>query len=111
SLWRPSMTTPLRNFRYACLTSLLALVSSLSLTQATPPSADTFVSSAFPTRNYVLSTILIVQPGVTSYLRFNLATLPTGASVNKATLRLYVDAVAKSGTFDVYQLNSGWSEN
>ena len=105
------MTTSLRNFRYACLTALLTLGSSLSLGQATPPSADTFVSSAFPKTNYGLSIILIVQPGVNSYLRFNLATLPTGASVNKATLRLYVDAVLKSGTFDVYQLNSSWSEN
>ena len=80
------MTTPLQDFRYACLTALLALVSSLSLGQATPPSADTFVSSAFPKTNYGSSIILIIQPGVTSYLRFNLATLPTGASVNKATL-------------------------
>jgi len=82
-----------------------------SLGQATPPAADTFVSSGTPRTNYGSSIILVVQPGATSYVQFNLGTLPPGAIVSKATLRLYVDAVSKSGTFDVYQLNSGWSEN
>lgn len=90
---------------------LLSLFSALLLAQATPPSADTFVSSATPRTNYGSSIILIVQPGANSYLQFNLSTLPPGASVNKATLRLYVDAVAKTGSFDVYQLNAGWNEN
>ena len=81
------------------------------LGQATPPSADTFVSSTNPRTNYGASIILVVQSGANSYLQFNLSTLPAGAVVNKATLRLYVDAVSKSGTFDVYQLNAGWNEN
>ena len=105
------MSTSFRRLRYASFGSALALISSLSLGQATPPSADTFVSSAVPSRNYGNGTILVVQPGNTSYIRFNLATLPMGAAVSKATLRLYVDAVVKRGTFDVYQLNNSWSEN
>jgi hypothetical protein len=39
-------------------------------------------------------------------LKFNLNTLPVGASVSKATLRLFVDQVAAPGSFDVFQLNS-----
>src|SRR5882724_9629871 len=105
------MFTSLRNLQYVCLASLFALISSVSPGQATPPSADTFVSSAVPSHNFGNSTILAVQPGATSYLRFNLATLPAGATVNKASLRLYVDAAIMGGTFDVYQLNNSWSEN
>jgi hypothetical protein len=48
---------------------------------------------------------------MTSYVQFNFSTLPTGASVSKATLRLYVDAVNKPGSFDVYELDTAWAEN
>ena len=36
--------------------------------------------------------------------------LPAGAVINKAMLRLYVDAVVQSGSFEVYQLDNTWSE-
>ena len=87
-----------------------SLCATLALAQA-PPSADTFVSSGTPRTNYGSSIILVVQPGANSYLQFNLGTLPPGSLVSKATLRLFVDAVSKNGSFDVYQLNSGWSES
>lgn len=76
-----------------------------------PPSQDTFVSSATPKTNYGPAIILAVGPGTTGYVQFNLSGIPANASVTKATLRLYVDAVTTKGTFDVYQLNSSWSEN
>jgi Collagen triple helix repeat (20 copies) len=76
-----------------------------------PPSQDTFVSSATPKVNYGSGISLVVGPGTTSYVQFNLAGIPTGATVSKATLRLYVDAVATKGSFDVYQVNGGWKEN
>jgi N-acetylneuraminic acid mutarotase len=93
------------------LTILLTLMSTLSLGQATPPSADTYASSAFPKYNFGSGIILIVQSGVTSYVRFNLNTLPPGVTVTKATLRLYVDGVAAKGSFDIYQLNDSWNES
>lgn len=95
----------------ACLSSLLVVSPPALLSQATPPSADTFVSSATPKVNYGPSIILVVQQGATSYLQFNLSAIPAGAQVSKATLRLYVDGVLKPGSFDVYQLNAPWSEN
>jgi hypothetical protein len=95
----------------ACLAGLFAVSCASLEGQSAPPSADTFVSSATPKTNYGSSPILIVQPGATAYLQFNLSSLPDGASVSKATLRLYVDAVVKAGSFDVYQVNSGWSES
>src|SRR5947208_2965144 len=95
---------------YIATICLLGVLVSFAAAQA-PPSADTFVSSSTPRTNYGPSIILVVQPGASSYLQFNLATVPAGATVTKATLRLYVDAVTKSGSFDVYQLNNAWSEN
>ena len=75
-----------------------------------PPSADTFSYSGSPNFNYGAYPILAVQQGANTYLKFNLSTLPSGPSVTKATLRLYVDAVGGNGSFDVFQLNSSWSE-
>jgi hypothetical protein len=101
-----------KSFRLVISTAmLLVCMAATLLGQATPPAADTYVSSALPKYNFGNSIILIVQNGVTSYVRFNLAVLPSGASVSKATLRLYVDAVSKSGTFDVYEIDSNWLEN
>src|SRR5579859_1969542 len=101
--------------RYVCVrivaATCLGLLSSVSLLAQAPPVGDTFVSSSSPTTNYGPSITLIVAPGSTSYVQFNLSGIPAGGTVSKAMLRLYVDGVVKSGSFDVYQINSGWSEN
>ncbi len=82
------------------------------LGQQSPPSADTFVSSSSPNTNYGSNVIDVVGPGVSSYLKFNLAGVPTGTTIKKASLRLYVDAVANPGQFDVFNLPAApaWSE-
>lgn len=103
------MPLPMR--RIVCVSSLFFLISTCLFGQTEPPSADTFVSSLTPKANYGSSIILVVQQGANSYLQFNLSALPVGAHVSKATLRLFVDGVLKSGSFDVYQLNAPWSEN
>ncbi len=91
----------------------LSVLSFSSLAQQSPPSADTFVSSATPSTNYGSSIILVVGSGSTTYMKFNLSGVPTGATVSKATLRLFVDAVATGGKFDVYNLPATptWSES
>jgi hypothetical protein len=76
-----------------------------------PPSADTFASSATPAINYGGFPTLAVSPGITSYVQFNLSGIPANATVTKASLRLYVDAVVKPGSFDVFQLNNVWKES
>jgi len=88
----------------------LSLLLAVPLLAQAPPSADTFVSSTTPTLNYGSSITLIVGSGTNSYMQFNLAGIPIGASVSKAMLRLYVDGFSKNGSFDVYQLNTSWSE-
>ncbi len=45
-----------------------------------------------------------------AYLRFNLANIPTHATITKATLRLYIDSFVSPGTFDVYELDQPWNE-
>jgi Collagen triple helix repeat (20 copies) len=105
------VTLRLRNFGVAGLTVALFATMCTPLLAQAPPSADTFVSSSTAKTNYGSSIALVVGSGTTSYVRFNLAGIPAGSSISKATLRLYVDAVAKNGTFDVYQLNSIWAEN
>ncbi len=91
---------------------LLVLIAGLALAgfAQAPPSADTYTASSSASTNYGASTILAVQNGVTSYVQFNLAGIPTTATVDKATLRLYVSAVTTVGSFDVYQLNRSWGE-
>src|SRR5450432_1079141 len=106
-----SLTCARRLIRNAFRCLLWLALLSLPLLAQAPPSADTFVSSSTPKTNYGSSIALLVGSGTTSYVRFNLAGIPAGASISKATLRLYVDAVGKPGKFDVYQLNSGWSES
>ena len=97
------------------LSLALAIFLSVFLTASgvaqAPPSADSYVSSAMPAANFGTSPILPVQPGTTSFIRLNLGALPASAKIAKATLRLYVDAVATPGAFDVFAVNGNWSES
>ena len=74
----------------------VSLLSCAAFAQSAAPNADSYTYSNAPTTNYGADPSLFVQKGsVTSasYLRFDLSTLPSGASVSKATLRLYVNQV------------------
>src|SRR3954453_5826348 len=99
-----------REFHHAAILVAALCWLSVSLVAQAPPSADTFASSATPVLNYGAFPTLAVSPGINSYVQFNLSGVPSNATVTKATLRLYVDAVVKPGSFDVYQLNNTWSE-
>ncbi len=103
--------------RFALLTICLlayAIAPTLASAQSSVPTDDVLSYSNHPNVNYGSYTALFVQKGsVTSasYLKFDLGTLPTGVSVSKATLRLYIDQVAAPGSFDIFQLNNSWNEN
>jgi hypothetical protein len=90
---------------------LLGIVLSLPLFGQAPPSGDTFVSSVTPKLNYGSGISLLVGPGTTSYLQFNLSGIPAGATLSKVSLRLYVDAVIGNGNIDIYQVNKSWNES
>ena len=90
---------------------LWCLLLALRLLAQSPPSGDTYVSSNFAKTKFGSGITLIVGPGTTTYVQFNLSGIPSSSTISKASLRLYVDAVVKNGSFDVYQLNSSWNEN
>ncbi len=104
----------MRRYFPAVVCGLLGAVlcPALLIAQQAPVVGDTFVNSGSSKTNYGTSPILAVGQGNTSYLKFNLSGVPTGATISKATLRLYVDAVSTGGTFDVYNLPAtpAWAE-
>ncbi|MBI3475976.1 MAG: DNRLRE domain-containing protein [Acidobacteria bacterium] len=78
------------------------------------PSADSYTNTATPTTNFGAKTTLsVVSPSQAAYIQFDLSSIPsgfTGASVAKATLKLYVNTVPAAGSFNVDFINGTWSE-
>jgi hypothetical protein len=76
------------------------------------PSADSYTSTAASTTNYGASTLLGVDgASVVTYLQFNLASVPSTASISQATLKLYVNSVTTPGSFNVDYVNGSWEES
>jgi hypothetical protein len=91
---------------------VITLISTLSFAQSAPPTADTYSNYGAPTTNYGAATFFNVAGCCNSYVKFSLATLPSGASIKKATLRLYMDGLGEElVSLNVYQLNNSWSES
>ena len=88
----------------------LCLVPFESAAQSASPIAVTFSNSGKATTNYGTQPMMMVQPGYTNYAQFNLSTLPSGAAVEKETLRLFLDSVTGKGQIDVYQAENAWNE-
>jgi|HubBroStandDraft_1064217.scaffolds.fasta_scaffold01731_8 hypothetical protein len=76
------------------------------------PLGDAYTNTADPTTKYGAKTLLDVD-GATqiTYIQFNLASIPTTASVSQATLKLYVNAVTTAGSFNVDYVNGTWTES
>jgi hypothetical protein len=79
-----------------------------------PATDDSYTASSSPSNNYgTQSQLNVIGPGVNSYIRFDLSTLPAGltsANISKATARLNINGVTTGGTFDVYLVTSSWTE-
>ncbi|MGD0414947.1 MAG: DNRLRE domain-containing protein [Terriglobales bacterium] len=75
------------------------------------PLGDSYTNTADSSKNYGTATLLYVD-GATevAYIQFNLASIPTGASVSQATLKLYVNSVTTAGSFNVDYVNGTWTE-
>ena len=114
------------NSRGLQLGSLLVLFLTLfSLTvghaQITPLQ-DSYTNSAAPSTNYGTAGTLNVEDAgpidditiQNTYIQFDLSSIPsgyTGADVAKATLKLYVNAVATPGAFYVINVVGPWTES
>src|SRR5271169_2983388 len=92
---------------------LMAVFSPLAGAQVTP-SGDAYTNTATPTTNLGTKPLLDVESASqTTYIQFDLSSIPagyTGASIAKATLKLYVNAVTTAGSFNVDYVNGSWSE-
>jgi hypothetical protein len=97
--------------RFALLLVAGLLVCAAAYAQITP-SADSYTSTAAVTTNYGASTVLGVDGAtVVTYLQFNLASVPTTASISQATLKVYVNSVTTAGSFNVDYVNGSWEES
>jgi hypothetical protein len=103
-----------RSLRPAILgLSVLSFLCASVLAQQTP-SADSYINTAAPTTNYgSAGTLAVESPSQTAYIQFDLSSIPAGytsANIAKASLKLYVSAVGKAGSFNVDFVNGSWSE-
>ncbi|HEY4840439.1 MAG TPA: DNRLRE domain-containing protein [Terriglobales bacterium] len=78
------------------------------------PSGDSYTNTAASTTNYGAKTLLDVESSQTTFIQFDLSSIPTGytsADITKATLKLYVNAVTTAGSFNVDYVNGAWTES
>lgn len=74
---------------------------------------DAYTQTSTPNQNFGGNANLRVASGITSHLKFDLATLPsgiTGSDISKVTLRLWVNTVTTAGSFDVRRVIGVWNE-
>jgi TGF-beta propeptide len=102
----------MKNLRTQLAVLLLSALPLLTSAHAQiTPLGDAFTNTADPTTNYGANVLLDVDgASEISYIQFNLSSIPNGASVSQATLKLYVNAVTKAGSFNVDYVNGTWSE-
>ena len=93
---------------------LVTLYGSLAASGQITPSGDAYTNTATPTTNLGTKPLLDVESGSqTTYIQFDLSASPSGytsASIAKATLKLYVNAVTTAGSFNVDFVSGTWSE-
>src|SRR5580700_6964579 len=107
---RAVMKMPNTKTRLLSLLGLFVFLWSTAFAQITPL-GDAYTNTADPTTNYGAKTLLDVDgASQITYIQFNLASIPSGASVSQATLKLYVSSVTKAGSFNVDYINAAWSE-
>jgi hypothetical protein len=102
-----------KNARLFSSLLLVMLLAAIAASAQIAPSGDSYTNTAAPTTNYGASTLLVVESSQTTYIQFNLSSIPagyTGADIAQATLKIYVSAVTKAGSFNVDYANGTWSE-
>jgi hypothetical protein len=87
------------------------LASTVAHAQITPL-GDSYTNTADTTTNYGAATLLYVDGAKEiMYIQFPLSSIPSGASVRQATLKLYVETVTTAGGFNVDYVNGAWTES
>jgi hypothetical protein len=89
----------------------LALLAATAAYAQITPLGDSFTNTSTPTTNYGAFTLLyVVGAQGTTYIQFDLASVPATASISQATLKLYVNSVTTAGSFNVNYVNGAWAE-
>jgi hypothetical protein len=105
----------LREAKTLFLPALLLVLSLFTSTAAhaqITPLGDAYTNTADSTKNYGSQTLLDVDgASQITYIQFPLTSIPAGASVSQATLKLYVNAVTTPGSFNVDYVNTAWTES
>jgi len=101
--------TPLRS---SLLLLCLSLFCCLGAYGQITPTDDSYTNTGAATTNFGAAALLDVDAASQiAYIRFNLASIPAGARVSQATLKLYVNSITTVGTFNVDYVNGAWNEN
>src|ERR1700683_2627941 len=116
--WRETKGTIVKRFtaqtQVVLLLVFFAFLWSSAHAQITP-SAESYTVTGDPTTNYGAKTLLDVEsPTQTTYIQFNLSSIPstyTSNDITKATLKLYVFSVTTPGSFTVDYVSGTWAEN
>jgi hypothetical protein len=106
------MKTLTPHLRLASLLSLL-LIAYIPANGQLTPIGDAYTNTAASTTNYGAKTLLDVESTQTTFIQFNLESIPSGytsADITLATLKLYVNTVTKAGSFNVDYVNGTWTE-
>jgi hypothetical protein len=74
------------------------------------PVADTYINNALPTQNFGGAPNLMVGSNLRSLLRFDLASLPIGATVTSAKLYLSLGTSGSALVFGAYKVTATWAE-
>ncbi|MDE3167810.1 MAG: collagen-like protein [Acidobacteriota bacterium] len=72
--------------------------------------ADTYVISGAPATNFGAAANLVIAPGNTALVQFDLTLVPPAATIAKAYLRVYVNKVTAAGTLNVSPVLNSWGE-
>jgi len=74
------------------------------------PVADTYISNTLPTQNFGGAPNLMVGNNLRSLARFDLSSLPIGATVTSAKLYLSLGTSGSGLVFGAYKVNATWAE-
>jgi hypothetical protein len=123
-----SSSPPVQDFEYVGSSSLRQGQTTAAPIQAPAPapvgtsttsvtaSADTFVTPAYPTKNYGGGPSVLADgaPKTTAYLRFALPAAPAGKTLKSASLRVSTTSESLAGSpapYSVSLAGNSWSEN
>jgi Collagen triple helix repeat (20 copies) len=78
--------------------------------QTLPAVGDAYVNTGLPAANFGNAAKLGVGGGNTTYLQFDLSSVPAGTNVTSVSLILYVNAIQTGGSVQVAEVSGPWTE-